>query len=106
MTVELWTTKSGRDGGVSRAVSSSERADQHEAVPPRMVHIAEANWDLFRVFFAVARIGSVNRAASELGMSQPTLSRRLKEQEANIRGSPVFFLSCRVWLNQEREGCR
>jgi DNA-binding transcriptional LysR family regulator len=106
MTVELWTTKSGRDGGVSRAVSSSERADQHEAVPPRMAHIAEANWDLFRVFFAVARIGSVNRAASELGMSQPTLSRRLKELELYMRAPLFFRISSGVRLTQEGEVLR
>lgn len=53
-------------------------------------NVTEANWDLFRLFFAVARSGSVNRAAHELGMSQPTLSRRLKELERYV-GAPLFF---------------
>lgn len=63
--------------------------------------VTETNWDLFRLFFSVARTGSVNRAARELGMSQPTLSRRLKELERNI-GAPLFFrVSSGVKLTQE-----
>lgn len=63
--------------------------------------MSDTNWDLFRLFSVVARIGSVNRAASELGMSQPTLSRRLKELEQYI-GAPLFFrASSGVKLTQE-----
>lgn len=51
--------------------------------------MTEANWDLFRLFSVVARTGSVNRAAHELGMSQPTLSRRLKELEHYL-AAPLF----------------
>jgi len=65
--------------------------------------VAEANWDLFRLFFAVARAGSVNRAADKLGMSQPTLSRRLRELERYV-GAPLFFrASSGVKLTQEGE---
>ena len=68
--------------------------------------MAEANWDLFRLFFAVARTGSVNRAAQDLGMSQPTLSRRLKELERYV-GAPLFFrASSGVKLTQEGEDLR
>lgn len=68
--------------------------------------MAEANWDLFRLFFVVARTGSVNRAAQDLGMSQPTLSRRLKELERYI-GAPLFFrASSGVKLTQEGEDLR
>lgn len=68
--------------------------------------MTEANWDLFRLFFAVARTGSVNRAARELGMSQPTLSRRLKELECYI-GAPLFFrVSSGVKLTHEGEDLR
>jgi DNA-binding transcriptional LysR family regulator len=66
-------------------------------------HVAEANWDLYRLFFAVARSGSVNRAAHELGMSQPTLSRRLQELEWHI-GAPLFYrASSGVRLTKEGE---
>jgi molybdate transport repressor ModE-like protein len=68
--------------------------------------MTEANWDLFRLFFTVTRTGSVNRAARELGMSQPTLSRRLKELERYV-GAPLFFrISTGVKLTQEGEELR
>ena len=68
--------------------------------------MTEANWDLFRLFSVVARTGSVNRAAHELGMSQPTLSRRLKEFERYV-GAPLFFrASSGVKLTQEGEDLR
>ena len=59
------------------------------------------NWDLFPLFSVVARTGSVNRAAQELGMSQPTLSRRVRELERYV-GAPLFFrVSSGVKLTQE-----
>lgn len=68
--------------------------------------MTEANWDLFRLFSVVARTGSVNRAAHELRMSQPTLSRRLKELERYV-GAPLFFrASSGVKLTQEGEDLR
>lgn len=68
--------------------------------------MTEANWDLFRLFSVVARTGSVNRAAHELGMSQPTLSRRLKELERHV-GAPLFFrASSGVKLTPEGEDLR
>ncbi|MGY3494324.1 LysR family transcriptional regulator [Bradyrhizobium sp. USDA 4502] len=51
-----------------------------------------ANWDLFRMFIGVVRAGSASRAAVELGISQPTLSRRLAELERYI-GAPLFYRS-------------
>jgi DNA-binding transcriptional LysR family regulator len=68
--------------------------------------MTEANWDLFRLFFTVTKMGSVNRAARELGISQPTLSRRLKELERHV-GAPLFFrISTGVKLTQEGEELR
>lgn len=60
-------------------------------------------WDLYRMFFAVAQTGSVNRAAVKLGMSQPTLSRRLGDLERYL-GAPLFFRTpSGVRLTQEGE---
>jgi len=64
------------------------------------------NWDLFRLFFVVARLGSMNRAAHQLGISQPTLSRRLSELERDV-GAPLLFRTpAGVALTQEGEALR
>jgi DNA-binding transcriptional LysR family regulator len=64
------------------------------------------NWDHFRLFFVVARLGSMNRAAHQLGMSQPTLSRRLTELERSV-GAPLLFRTpSGVALTQEGEALR
>lgn len=61
------------------------------------------NWDLFRLFFIVARLGSMNRAAIRLKLSQPTLSRRLTELELDL-GAPLFFRDTSgITLTQEGE---
>ncbi len=47
------------------------------------MNITSFDWDAIRVFLAVAEHGSLSRAASELGQSQPTVGRhiaRLEEQ--------------------------
>ncbi|MDE5444307.1 LysR family transcriptional regulator [Bradyrhizobium sp. CSA207] len=68
--------------------------------------MTEANWDLFRLFLAVAKTGSVNRAAKELAMSQPTVSRRMKELERHV-GAPLFFrIPSGVKLTEEGEALR
>src|ERR1700761_8589553 len=41
-------------------------------------------WDDFRIFLAVVQTGSVNRAATHLGLSQPTASRRLSRLEERL----------------------
>jgi DNA-binding transcriptional LysR family regulator len=46
-------------------------------------------WDDFRIFLAVVQTGSVNRAAMQLGLSQPTASRRLSRLEERI-GARLF----------------
>ncbi len=42
------------------------------------------NWDMYRYFLAVARIGSFSEAAKRLDESQPTISRKLKELETAL----------------------
>ncbi|WP_176331616.1 LysR family transcriptional regulator [Burkholderia vietnamiensis] len=43
------------------------------------------DWNDLRYFLCVARMGSLSRAASELGVSVSTVSRRILELEANLR---------------------
>lgn len=42
------------------------------------------NWDDLRYFLAIARAGSLSAAGRDLGVSQPTVSRRLSAMEARL----------------------
>lgn len=53
--------------------------------PPR----SEPDWALLRAFLEVAHSGSLSRAARALGSSQPTLSRRIAQLEAQL-GHALF----------------
>jgi len=48
------------------------------------------DWDDVRVFLAVAREGSMRAAGRALGLSQPTIARRLAAFEATFRGPSLF----------------
>jgi DNA-binding transcriptional LysR family regulator len=48
------------------------------------------DWDDVRVFLAVARKGSMRAAGRTLGLSQPTIARRLAAFEASFGGSSLF----------------
>jgi DNA-binding transcriptional LysR family regulator len=48
------------------------------------------DWDDVRVFLAVARHGSLRAAGRELGLSQPTIARRLAAFEATFGGPTLF----------------
>ena len=48
------------------------------------------DWDDVRVFLAVAREGSMRAAGRALGLSQPTIARRLTAFEASIGGPGLF----------------
>jgi DNA-binding transcriptional LysR family regulator len=48
------------------------------------------DWDGVRVFLAVAREGSMRAAGRALGLSQPTIARRLAAFEAGFDGQPLF----------------
>jgi DNA-binding transcriptional LysR family regulator len=48
------------------------------------------DWDDARVFLAVARAGSLRAAGRALGLSQPTVGRRLAAFEAAFGGPPLF----------------
>jgi DNA-binding transcriptional LysR family regulator len=48
------------------------------------------DWDDVRVFLAVAREGSMRAAGRALGLSQPTIARRLAAFEASFGGPAMF----------------
>ena len=48
------------------------------------------DWDDVRVFLAVAREGSMRAAGRALGLSQPTIARRLTAFEATFGGPSLF----------------
>jgi DNA-binding transcriptional LysR family regulator len=48
------------------------------------------DWNDVRVFLAVAREGSMRAAGRALGLSQPTIARRLAAFEASFGGPPLF----------------
>jgi DNA-binding transcriptional LysR family regulator len=48
------------------------------------------DWDGVRVFLAIAREGSMRAAGRALGLSQPTIARRLTAFEAGFGGQPLF----------------
>lgn len=47
------------------------------------------NWSDLRVFLAVAQLGSLRQAADMLGVTQPTIARRLRSLETDL-GIPLF----------------
>jgi DNA-binding transcriptional LysR family regulator len=51
--------------------------------------LPDLNWDDFRVFLGVVEIGSIHRAAAAIGLSQPTISRRLGRLE-EVLGARLF----------------
>jgi DNA-binding transcriptional LysR family regulator len=54
--------------------------------------VADLPWDDLRLFLAVVEVGSINQAASRLGLGQATVSRRLSELEATV-GHSLFVRS-------------
>lgn len=59
--------------------------------------IDDASWDDLRTLLAVVRTGSLSRAAAELGLTQPTVGRRLDRLEAAIGA---------VLVRRTGQGCR
>src|SRR5499427_2079831 len=66
-----------------------ERRHQPKTRPPRPRRGA-MDWDDVRVFLAVAREGSMRAAGRALGLSQPTIARRLTTFEATFGGPSLF----------------
>jgi DNA-binding transcriptional LysR family regulator len=59
--------------------SGTAYAEIAEGPQPELV-----DWDDFRIFLAIVKAGSLNRAAELLGIVQPTVSRRLARLEKNL----------------------
>jgi len=71
------------------AIAEDDR--QQEPVPQVALSGRGAmDWDGVRVFLAVAREGSMRAAGRALGLSQPTIARRLAAFEAGFGGQPLF----------------
>src|ERR1700674_701133 len=67
------------------------RETRHE--PATLVQVSSRgamDWNDVRVFLAVAREGSMRAAGRALGLSQPTIARRLAAFEATFGGSALF----------------
>jgi DNA-binding transcriptional LysR family regulator len=70
-------------------IAGRETRQEPAARPPRPNRGA-MDWDDVRVFLAVAREGSMRAAGRALGLSQPTIARRLAAFEASFGGLALF----------------
>ena len=68
---------------------TASRETQHQRPIPAPSRNA-MDWDGVRVFLAIAREGSMRAAGRALGLSQPTIARRLTAFEAGFGAQPLF----------------
>src|SRR5712664_2157081 len=73
----------------ARSGLARETRQEPATRPPRPERGA-MDWDDVRVFLAVAREGSMRAAGRALGLSQPTIARRLAAFEATFGGPTLF----------------
>ena len=71
------------------AISGREARHQPVTLLPRPSRGA-IDWDDVRVFLAIAREGSMRAAGRALGLSQPTIARRLAAFESGFGGATLF----------------
>ena len=57
---------------------------------PVQDYLVIMDWDDVRIFLAAVRTGSLRAAARDLGLSQPTVGRRLSRFEHEVTGGPLF----------------
>src|ERR1700745_884725 len=62
----------------------------HKRIMTAVNGFASMDWDDVRVFLAVARYGSLRAAGRALGLSPPTIGRRLTSFEATFGGPTLF----------------
>lgn len=67
-------------------------ADVREVANAPSVSPGKADWSDLRVFHAVAQTGSLNAAAKALGLTQPTVSQRIRDLEIRL-GATVLIRS-------------
>jgi DNA-binding transcriptional LysR family regulator len=73
------------------ALDGSAIAGRNEPATRALLTSREAmDWDDVRVFLAIARKGSMRAAGRALGLSQPTIARRLAAFEASFGGASLF----------------
>lgn len=70
-------------------LANARRKTRHESAPTRSARGA-MDWDNVRVFLAIARQGSMRAAGRALGLSQPTIARRLAAFETTCGGATLF----------------
>ena len=63
----------------------------------------KADWDDLRVFFYVVKTGSLTAAAAVLGLTQPTVTRRLDELEARLGAQLMIRSGGRITLTAAGE---
>lgn len=61
----------------------------------------DANLDLYHIFYAVAKQGNISRAANELFISQPAISKAIKKLEDSLSVSLFYRNSRGVTLTDE-----
>src|SRR5262244_801275 len=71
------------------AIAGRETRHEPASRPLRSSH-GEMDWDNVRVFLAIAPEGSMRAAGRALGLSQPTIARRLAAFESGFGGQPLF----------------
>ena len=71
------------------AIAGTETRHEPATRPPGSSR-GTMDWDDVRVFLAVAREGSMRAAGRALGLSQPTIARRLAAFEATFGGPSLF----------------
>src|SRR5215469_9926155 len=69
---------------------AGDKAPHGPASDPPRSRRGTMDWDDVRVFLAVAREGSMRAAGRALGLSQPTIARRLAAFEASFDGASLF----------------
>ncbi|HAX96285.1 MAG TPA: LysR family transcriptional regulator, partial [Prolixibacteraceae bacterium] len=67
------------------------------------MHVNNISLDLFRIFYEIACLSSISKAAEALYITQPAVSRSIRQLEQRL-GYPLFFRTSRgVQLTQEGE---